>query len=40
MWIYLLGPLAGGIIAPFGVRALGGRATGNERDAALGDQLR
>jgi aquaporin Z len=40
VWIYLLGPLAGGIIAAFGVRALGGRATGNERDAALGDQLR
>jgi aquaporin Z len=40
LWIYLVGPFAGGIIAAFGVRVLGGRPTGNECDAALGDQLR
>ncbi|MEA2160998.1 MAG: hypothetical protein QOD66_3378 [Solirubrobacteraceae bacterium] len=40
VWIYLCGPFAGALLATFGVRALGGRATPTERDAALGEELR
>lgn len=40
VWIYLAGPFIGAILAALGVRALGGRATRSERDAAVGEQLR
>jgi aquaporin Z len=38
VWIYVVGPLAGAILAVIAVRAIGGRATPTERDAAVGDQ--
>jgi aquaporin Z len=39
VWIYLCGPFAGAVLAVLAVRALGGRSTRSERDAALGDEL-
>jgi aquaporin Z len=40
VWIYLVGPFAGAILAVLGVRALSGRSMRSEREAALGEQLR
>lgn len=39
VWIYLVAPFAGGIIAALAVSGLEGRSTRSERDAALGDAL-
>jgi aquaporin Z len=39
VWIYLVGPFLGGIVAAVVVRALGGRPPRTERDAALRDEL-
>jgi aquaporin Z len=38
MWIYVLGPFAGALVAVAAIRLVGGRATLTERSAALGDQ--
>jgi aquaporin Z len=39
VWIYLVGPLAGALVAVAAIRVVAGRPTRTERDAALGDQL-
>jgi aquaporin Z len=38
VWIYVLGPFAGALVAVAAIRVVGGRPTRTERDAALGDR--
>jgi glycerol uptake facilitator-like aquaporin len=38
VWIYLLGPFAGALVAVVAIRVVAGRPNRTERDAALGDQ--